>query len=218
MRFAIFIAVVALVPALCRAQSADYVWWEGEAAVSNNFPKNNPFGPKTLGENAQLLSGGNWLNANGKGNSQAITAQWKVTVPADGEYAFWVRKFWKHGPFKWRFDSMPQGEWRTCGPNVALADDTPLKKFVNVNWVSLGAVTLTKGERTFDIELITEPGKDWGAAFDCFVLARGPFVPNGKNKPGTKIGKADEGYFPFEPDTDPFRDDAMLDLRSLNEP
>jgi hypothetical protein len=41
-----------------------------------------------------------------------------------GEYAFWVRKFWKHGPFRWRFDSMPAGEWRELGPNPALADDT----------------------------------------------------------------------------------------------
>jgi hypothetical protein len=45
------------------------------------------------------------------------------------------------------------------------------------------------------------------------VLARGPFVPNGKTKPGAKVGAADEGFFPFEPDADTFRPDALLDLR-----
>lgn len=200
------------------AHAADYIWWEGEDAIANNFPKNNPFGARTLGENAKLLSGGEWLNASGKGTGQAVTAKWNIAVPSEGDYSFWVRKFWKHGPFKWRFDSMPAGEWRECGANVALADDTPLKKFVNANWVSLGSIKLPKGPHTFDIELITEPGKDWGAAIDCFVLAQGPFVPNGNARPGAKIGKADDGYFPFEPDADLFKPDALLDLRSLNEP
>ena len=42
-------------------------------------------------------------------------------------------------------------------------------------------------------------------------------MPNGKTKPGESTGKAEEGYFPFEPDTDKFTADALLDLRSLNE-
>jgi hypothetical protein len=199
------------------AQAADYVWWEGEAAAAHNFPRNGPFGAHTLGENAKLLSGGEWLNGTGKA-AGPVQASWTVAVPADGEYAFWARKFWKHGPFKWRFDSMPAGEWRVCGPNIALADDTPLRKFVGANWVSLGSVKLPKGQRTFQVELLTEPGKEWTAGFDCFVLSRGPFTPNGKTRPGEKVGRADEGYFPFEPDADPFRPDALLDLRSLNEP
>lgn len=200
------------------APAADYVWWEGEDAAAHTLPKNDPFGAKNLGENAKLLSGGQWLNATGKGSGAAPTAEWAVDVPADGEYALWVRKFWKHGPFRWRFDSMPAGEWRELGTNPPLADDTPLKKHVNANWVSLGPVTLPAGKRAFQVEIVTQPGKDWGAGFDCFVLARGPFVPNGKTKPGAKVGAADEGFFPFEPDTDTFRPDALLDLRSLNEP
>ena len=208
----------ATAPATAPAASADYVWWEGEDAAANTFPKNDPFGARQLGENAGLLSNGQWLNANGRGGPDPVTAAWAVDVPADGEYAFWVRKFWKHGPFRWRFDSMPAGEWRALGPNPALADDTPLKTHVNANWVSLGPVTLPAGRRTFQVEVLTEPGKEWGAGFDCFVLARGPFVPNGKTKPGVKIGRADEGFFPFEPDVDPFAPGALLDLRPLNEP
>ncbi|HEX8915517.1 MAG TPA: hypothetical protein VF796_24400, partial [Humisphaera sp.] len=212
----------ALPPSAARGQAApaaDYVWFEGEAAVETNFPKNSPFGARTLPpESRNLLSGGEWLNATGKGGATPVTATWRVAVPADGEYAFWCRKFWKHGPFKWRFDSMPAGEWRTCGPDVALADEAVLKKFVSANWVSLGGVTLPKGARTLQVELITTPGKEWSAGFDCFVLSRAPFTPNGKARPGEKSGKADEGYFPFEPDPDTFRPDALLDLRSMNEP
>src|SRR4051812_15251501 len=113
------------------AASPDYVWWEGESPAATNFPKNNPFGPNTLEGNAKLLSGDNWLNASGKGPAgDSLFAKYKVTIPADGEYSFWVRKFWKHGPFKWRFGA---AEWATCGPDVALADRTPLKKFVEAN-------------------------------------------------------------------------------------
>ncbi|QOV92167.1 hypothetical protein [Humisphaera borealis] len=209
---------VLIVSASPACGGSDYVWWEGEDFATSTFPKNNPFSPASLGANAQLLSGGNWLNANGKTGIQPPTASWKIVVPADGDYAFWVRKFWKHGPFKWRFDSMPAGEWRECGPDAALADDTQLKKFVNANWVSLGSVQLPKGARTFQVELILGNGKDWGAGFDCFVLSKGPFTPNGKTRPGVKTGKADDGYFAFEPDSDTFRPDALLDLRFLNEP
>jgi len=210
--------IVLALPPVVRAQPADYVWWEGEHFATSTFPKNAPFAPRNLGGNAKLLSNGDWLNANGPTGIQPPTATWKITVPADGEYAFWVRKFWKHGPFKWRFDSMPAGEWRECGPDAALADDTPLAKFVNANWVSLGAVTLPKGQRTFQVELILGTGKDWGAGFDCFLLTRGPFTPNGATKPGVKSGRADEGFFPFEPDPDNFADNALIDLRPLNEP
>ena len=196
------------------ALGADYVWWEGETPTQTNFPTNKPFGPKNLDGNAHLLSNGDWLNSAGKRGPQALFAKYPVEVPGDGEYSLWVRKFWKHGSFKWRFGD---DEWRICDKTFALADDTPIKKFVNANWVSLGKVKLTKGPKTFEVELLAKEGEDSGAGFDCFLLTRGPFVPNGKTKPGESSGKAEEGYFPFEPDTDKFTADALLDLRPLNE-
>jgi hypothetical protein len=221
--------------------SPPYVWWEGEAAVASTFPANGPFAAATFPDAAARLSGGQWLSGGGKGTGRPVTARWAVAVPADGEYHLWARKFWRHGAFNWRFDaaapatvsstaaastplpstsapSTSPAAWRACGPDVALADDVPLRTNVSANWVSLGTVSLAKGDRTFEVEVPTEAGKDWSAAFDCFVLTRGTFVPNGKLKPGEKLGLADEGFFPFEPDPDPFRPDAALDLRSLNEP
>jgi hypothetical protein len=196
------------------AATNDYVWWEGENPTQTNFPTNKPFGPQNLDGNAHLLSNGDWLNASGKRGPEALFAKYRVEVPADGEYSLWVRKFWKHGPFKWRFGA---DEWRVCDKTFALADDTPIKKFVNANWVSLGKVGLTKGPKVFEVELLAKEGEDSGAGFDCFLLTRGPFVPNGKTRPGESTGKAEEGYFPFEPATDKFTSDALLDLRSLNE-
>src|SRR5262249_49740744 len=61
-------------------------------------------------------------------------------------------------------------------------------------------------------------GENAGAAFDCFLLTPHFFRPAGKLKPDERSGKADEGFFPFEPAVDEFATDAVLDLRNLNEP
>ena len=81
---------------------------------------------------------------------------------------------------------------------------TRLKKFVNANWVSLGKVKLPKGPTTFEVELLAKEGEEAGPRFDCFLLTRGPFVPEREDQAGRATGKAEEGYFPFEPDTDKF--------------
>ena len=44
--------------------------------------------------------------------------------PRADEYDLWVRKFWKHGPFKWR---IADGDWQTCGRDVALHDSTYIR-------------------------------------------------------------------------------------------
>ena len=41
-------------------------------------------------------------------------------------------------------------------------------------------------------------------------------MPRGKLKPGVKYNRAPDGWFPFEPDADTFRESA-IDLRYLNE-
>jgi hypothetical protein len=99
---------------------------------------------------------------------------------------------------------------------VALVDTTDLAPFLCANWVSLGKVRLAAGEQVFELRLLAKEGEQETAAFDCFLLTRGAFRPNGKLKPGQRWGVADEGYFPFEPDADTFAQ-AGLDLRGLNE-
>jgi hypothetical protein len=194
--------------------AAEYVWWEGEAAAATNFPKRSAFSAANYPKTRHLLSGGDWLTSSGRRGKAALYARYCVQVPAAGAYALWCRKFWKHGPFRWRFGG---GEWHTCARDVALADSASLATHVGANWVHLGEVTLAKGEATFELRLLAGEGENATACFDCFVLSRGVFVPNGKLKPGERSGKADEGFFAWEPAVDAFTGDAELDLRRLNE-
>ncbi len=195
------------------AWAQDYVWWEGEQPDRTNL-NNEGFAARSYPDTRAGLSGGDWLAQGGKAPADVLFATYTVQVPADGSYEFWARKFWKHGPFRWRFDG---GEWRQCGRDVALADRYELAKFVEVNWVQLGRVELAAGEHTFELQLTAEPGQDTVAAFDAFVLSAAPFSPNGKHKPGQKSGLAEQGWWAFEPDIDPLTGEAMLDLRGLNE-
>jgi len=57
---------------------------------------------------------------------------------------------------------------------------------------------------------------------DCFVFTSAPFTPNGVMKPGEKAVSAAAappltGRWPFNPPKDTFSQDALFDLRSLNE-
>ena len=192
----------------------DFIWWEGESPIETNFPKETYFSPSTFEAKRHLLSGGDWLtNAEKRGKNEAF-AKYRIEVPADGDYKLWARKFWKHGPFKWRFDD---DEWQICGRNIAIADNTYIRTHLGANWVYLGEVDLTKGTRIFELRLLAKEGENLTAAFDAFILIPGLFMPNGKLKPGKRSNLADPGYFPFEPPLDLFDTEALLDLRYLNE-
>jgi hypothetical protein len=208
----VIVCCLAFVARAARAQEQQYVWWEAEAFEQTNLPNPGaPFpGDITQGERDKL-SAGTWLLTQGPESDTPYFATYQVAVPADKTWNFWVRKFWLHGPFRWRFDS---GEWQTCGRDVALQDDTYLRKFIGANWIFLGQVPLAAGQHTLRIEML---GRTGGGAIDCFALVDGPFVPRGKLKPGETSGHADEGFFAWEPPADPLSDDCPIDLRYLNE-
>ncbi|MBC7288269.1 MAG: hypothetical protein H5T86_09545 [Armatimonadetes bacterium] len=188
-----------------------FVWWEGEEPERTNLPKRTWFSPQP--NERDVLSGGDWLTHEGKAADE-LFAVYRVRVPEAGEYNLWCRKFWKHGPFRWRFGEQP---WQVCDRDVALADEAVLRTHVVANWVYLGTVKLPAGDTTFELRLLAKPGEDVAAGFDCFLLIRGPFMPNGKLKPGERWGRADPGYFPWEPQLDQFTEDCPIDLRRLNE-
>jgi len=344
--------VLLLLAAMGTAFGAEQViWWEGEDAVETNFPGGNPFG--VTAEMKQVLSGGEWLEAGGNRYGPPLFATYDVAVPRTASYDFWVRKFWYHGPFRWRFD---QGPWHEVGRDIGLFDSVNLRPNIVANWVYLDRIELAEGthrlriettdavpekpapvqrtvppvtaervtmklnewctvtlpkevavgqtipvkvayrdinekthlccdlswkkadggfggfvaqgspypqvqgdgEHTFQIKIVYKspymasvfctiflsPQGTWetrtasvtssqvplaaeglqpppqgasAAAFDCFVLSEGAFFPRGKLKPGQKYGRTEEGWFPFEPDPDPFDGSALLDLRYLND-
>ncbi|HZC26143.1 MAG TPA: hypothetical protein VE287_03905, partial [Actinopolymorphaceae bacterium] len=190
-----------------------YVWWEGEEPAETNFPSDTEFSPA---ENERhLLSGGDWLsNAGTRGVDQPEAfARYDVEVPATDEYHLWVRKFWHHGPFRWRFDA---DEWRVLDDTFGLADNTYLHRFLGANWLHAGKVRLGAGQRSFELRLLAGPGEALTSCFDAFLLTPRQFVPRGKYKPGEFSGLANEGFAAFEPGTDTFAD-SPLDLRHLNE-
>jgi hypothetical protein len=191
-----------------------FIWWEGERPAATNFPERSSFSPTEFEDTRHLLSEGDWLSIGGEHTAGEPFARYEVTVPAPGRYELWARKFWKHGPFRWRFDERP---WEVCPHSIALADNTDLMTHTCANWVFLGDVELAQGSHVFELRLLPQEGNSYTAAFDCFVLSAVPFMPNGRLKPGERWGLADEGYFPYEPGTDPFSDEALLDLRWLNE-
>ena len=212
LRVSTFVLLAAgLAPQTC---AADSVWWEAETPTKTSFPAKTWFAPANAAER-ELLSDGAWLTHAGKrGGGAPPFARYNVVVPADGEYSFWCRKYWKHGPFRWRFG---ETSWRQVDANVALADNATLRTHVSVNWVSLGPVKLAKGRHVFELELTAPPGAELTAGFDCFLLTTEAFNPNGKLKPGERLTRAEPGFFAYSPPRDRFAPDALLDLRHLNE-
>ncbi|RYG38712.1 hypothetical protein EON81_02820 [bacterium] len=198
---------VTCAPAAPKPQAATYVWWEAENPKATDFPKTNSFDPANEKE-AAVLSGGKWIGASDQ-RDHALFLEYDIEVPATANYGFYARKFWKHGPYRWRFDGGPWTEVR----EFALLDDAYMRKFLGANWTAAGMVQLTKGKHSVRIELLENQG---AANFDAFVLTSTYFDARGKLKPDEKVGVAPAGWFAFEPSADPFKPSA-LDLRSLNE-
>ncbi len=189
---------------------APFVWWEAEQPAATNFPPadSNPFAPGNPTEGA-VLSAGKWIGIDGNYRETPFL-QYTIAVPQGGTYFFYSRKFWQHGPFRWRWDDQ---DWQAVGSKPQLLDEAPLRQFVVANWVSLGKVKLTAGKHTLRIEL-TQP--EGAAAFDCFLLNGEIFQPHGQLKPDQRY-TADLGdWFIFDPGVDKFAT-SPIDLRSLNE-
>ena len=171
-RLSVWMSAVACLAAVAGARAAEptYVWWEGEATSKTNFPSHTGFSADTFANfRDEVLSEGDWLtNGENRAPGEAEPfATYRVTVPADGMYQLYPRKFWKHGPFRWRFG---EGAWQTCGGDVALLDSTPIRQFLEVNWVRLGEVQLKAGDQTFELRLLTKEGQSKGAASRHVIL------------------------------------------------
>lgn len=187
-----------------------YYWWEAEAPSSTNFPApdRHPFTPANDTE-ASMLSGGQWMGIDGP-RAEVAFLTYQVEPEQGGTYSFYVRKFWQHGPFRWRWDEDP---WQEVVGDLHLMDDVPMRQLVEANWVGLGQVSLSPGPHTLRIELTRLEG---AAAFDCFVLTAAPFQARGKLKPDEHYVAHLPGWFVFDPGIDSFQP-SPVDWRSLNE-
>jgi hypothetical protein len=193
---------------------ASYIWWEGEQPSETNFPETTWFNTGAIQDSKSRLSNGDWLTIDGERRGSAAFARYSCEIPQAGDYHLWARKFWKHGPFRWRFD---QGAWSEVTREISLADSVELATHLSANWVYLGKINLSQGAAVFELELTVAEGESQTAGFDCFLLTPTLFIPRGALKPDEKSGQAEEGFFSWEPPLDAFSPEARLDLRYLNE-
>jgi hypothetical protein len=84
-----------------------------------------------------------------------------------------------------------------------------------IAWVNAGSVRLERGSTTIRFRFHSENNNH--GAIDCFLLSPHPFRPRGRLKPGQRTGRANPGFFAWEPPSDPFSDEALVDLSGLNE-
>lgn len=153
-----------------------WVWFEGEDAFEHNVPTGGAALPQTEAQQA-LLSNGTWLSHHAVPDLQA---QWEITVPEDGRYAFWCRG--QGAPFRWRWDN---GAWQECPADAPWTDLVQFQDhggygWMELAWVCLGQADLTRGRHVLGV--INTPD-DESVGFDCWLLTRGEFTPRGATKP-----------------------------------
>ena len=203
--------VVGLVAACLLSPFArgEVLWIEAERPVAGSFPAKNPFAPADAHE-ASMLSGGAWVGADGS-RSSPLFLTYRFKVESAGSKHVFTRRFWKHGPFRWRIG---EGEWQTVGRDAALLDRVELRRNIEANWVFMGRIDLPPGDHTLRIELTENKGP---AAFDCFLVTDEPFIPRGTFRPIPQGEAAPPGgWFVFRPPIDRFGE-SPIDLRRLNE-
>ena len=144
-------------------------------------------------------------------------ATYTVSIPEAGEYYFYARKFWKHGPFKWRING---GEWHHAPKSLGLLDEAYIRDKLSANWVGLGMIKLPSGKAKVEIKMVQSEGRVEGefiGAFDAFVLGSKPFIPRGKMKPGEDYESPKAGWFNWDPPVDEYKSNAVDIGQLLNE-
>ena len=188
-----------------------YVWVEGEDAVSSNAKPHSWYSEAIKRD---MLSGDGWLST--FDGPEEVIAKYDVTMAKAGSYALWLRMNPIAAKVAWR---VGDGAWTEVDAGKALDqvnlanDGKPDLRFVA--WVNGGKVEVPAGKISVEIKFHSEVNHH--GALDCFVLAAKTFNPNGKTKPGTKLGGADAGWWSFEPEQDEFTPESKLTLRGLNE-
>ncbi len=188
-----------------------YVWWQAEKPAATNFPASTWLSANTPRQKA-ALSGGQWLTVYGRQRKTAFFATYKLNVPHNGTWRLWVRKCGEHGPFKYRFDSQP---WNFCSRHEPLIGGTTVRQWFPANWIRLARVKLNAGPHLFTMKLTAPRGRKVMAAYDCFALVAGTFIPDGKMPPGRRDMAAAPGWFAWNPQLGVAND--LIDLRGLNE-
>ncbi len=233
-------ALLALASSPARSRAA-FVWVEAESAKDKKlFP--NPSWWDAV--RADGLSGGARAASFAEAGQETGYAVCPFTIPEAGKYTLWVRLAGSGTGYAWTLDgggrqeldikaikaadndarrkrkkNEPEAEPRyTDERNLALDGGTDARYHA---WVRLAELEMAKGGHAIRWELGGSAGEKRFGAVDCFVLTTEPFTPNGQFKPGETnpnlvVQNPDE-MWAFKPAPDPLSQDAVLDLRHLNE-
>ncbi len=211
-RFILRLGLLFITLAAAPGVAADnFIWVEGENSLSTNMKPHPWYAGSVVKAD---LSGGDFISNFGPDEGRA---KYQFTAPQAGTYVFWIRANPVGDP---RVDyQLNGGAWTPIdfkSPvdliNIA-ADSKPDLRFIA--WIKIGAVTLDAGRNTVAFRFHSANNNH--GSLDCFLFTQAPFTPNGKLKPGEKLGTDEPGWWAFEPGPETFRKDALLDLRSLNE-
>lgn len=211
LRCALLLLLLGLFGVTLRAAD-QLVWVEGEDTAERKVQVNGWYDGMIKRD---ALSGGNWVTNFGNADGEVT---YKITIPADGTYHFWVRANPVAGAAL--AYQLGDGAWTELdmSKNVDVMnlaqDDKPDMRFIA--WIRGGQVPLKAGPLTVRFRMHSGPSHH--GAIDCFCFSTKSFTPSGKTKPGQKLGSQEPGWFAFEPDADAFPRNAALDLSNLNEP
>ncbi|NLF38016.1 hypothetical protein GX586_01135 [bacterium] len=220
-QYRIHACVFAAACVACLAASPP-VWWEGEdATVVPEQAKR--FCPTVESEG---FSGGRMLHASmQKVPDEGVTLRWEITTPGDGVYALWGRLGYRPwSSHQWRFDDQPWNEFGTSYGFFEFIKVPTEQGLAEACWAPYANVTLSAGVHRFEIRIAaTETKAGFLQSFDCFALAREPFVPAGRFRPDDTIPVnvipgtlADNTWWPLHPRVDAAQQPAV-DLSFMND-
>ena len=218
---AVAAAAALAVAAFALPAVAQTIWIEGEDAQVDDM---NEFPQWYDQVDRSMLSGGDWISNFHK--TDAGRAGYRFEVPADAptRVRFLVRANPVKNELAYRlnggaFEPVPFDR-ATDHQNVAADGGVDLRFLA---WVDLGTVELRRGVNTLEFRTKSAQGvpQNHGAIDAVVFTADDAFTPEGTRKPGEAAADggatgAQETYA-FRPGTDDLGDDALLDLRDLNE-
>lgn len=207
--------------------AAEFIWLEGENVQEKNFEEPAHARPANEQER-DVLSGGEWL-AFPNADNQQLMAKFSVSIPRTAIWNVWVRGHdaavrspitsilgETGGSFRWRFDAQPWNDTKQSPlPIDQQALDIRRGRYFVAAWCLLGGISLDQGTHELTIDASVPKGF---LGIDCFCLTTGDFEPHGTCKPGETLSRTKDGWFPFEPYSDPFTSSVIDMSRTLHQP
>lgn len=211
-------------PAAARAGVlfADTLWIEGEQPTKHSMNR-HPWWYDQV--KTELLSGGDFIS--NFSDKKPGEASYTVTIPAAGEYAFWVRANPTAVKLEYRLDSGKKaGQWTAIPIEKQAVDTQNIAADGGIDlrflaWCEVGRLKLVKGEHTLRFRMDSD--NNHHGSLDCFVLTTEDFTPQGKLRPDEiaaargAAAAGDNGWIAFDPPVEPDARGSITDLRFLNE-